>query len=61
MDGIGNDMKKLLAMRAQFKSGTVTLSDILHDDWCDKVNGGTLCNCDPEIRLTPIARAGDEN
>jgi hypothetical protein len=59
MGDLGNDMKKLLAMRGEFKAGTVTLTDVLHDDWCAKLNGGAICNCDPEIRTTPISGPKD--
>lgn len=32
---------------------------ILHDDWCDRLNGRGSCNCDPEI--AEIWRARDSS
>jgi hypothetical protein len=54
---LGNDIKKILALRDQVRRGAVTITDVLHDDWCAKLNGGALCNCDPEIRPSPLPRS----
>lgn len=29
----------------------VTLADIRHDDWCARIQGTGVCDCDPNVRL----------
>lgn len=30
----------------------VTLADIRHDDWCARIRGAGVCDCDPDVTLT---------
>ena len=40
--------------------GRVTITNVWHDDWCDIYRGG-VCNCDPVIKLQPLARPEEIN
>lgn len=35
--------------------GTVNTAAVAHDDWCDALNDGGYCNCDPDIRFVRLA------
>ncbi len=50
---VGNDIRKIIKLQAE--KGRVTIVDVLHDDWCAHFTGD-LCDCDPEIMATPLAR-----
>ena len=60
MPPLGNDMKKILALGDRVVLARVAIADVFHDDWCAKLNGGPHCNCDPEIRFTPVERFGTD-
>lgn len=46
-----NHVRKIAAMLAAGEIGTgCGAIDVLHDDWCDRVNDRGPCNCDPDVR-----------
>jgi hypothetical protein len=49
-----NYVRKLLYLRrlGLIPNG-VHIGDIYHDDWCG-IWDGKRCNCNPDIRLTPV-------
>lgn len=46
----GNHVAKVRRL-CEGRTGVV-LIDVAHDDWCDLLNYGTSCNCDPDVSLT---------
>ena len=46
-------LKKLLAVKPP-PPGKVYESRVMHDDWCDLLNGKGFCNCDPDITTTEL-------
>lgn len=38
--------------------GTVQCVEILHDDWCDVLNGRGHCNCNPVIGKPEVSNKG---
>lgn len=53
-----NHLKRLLELQAQGKlprqAGLFEI-DVVHDDWCDMLQGKGYCNCNPEFRQRPAA------
>jgi len=43
-------MLEQAASAETLKPGTLSVFDVLHDDWCQIFNGAD-CNCDPDVRL----------
>lgn len=44
-------LKRLAEAHGLFQRGTLTVTDIRHDDWCARLQGTGVCNCDPDVRL----------
>lgn len=39
-------------------SGAITLADIRHDDWCARLQGAGVCDCDPDVHLVTRQHGG---
>jgi hypothetical protein len=48
-----NYLKKIQELwdEGQIPPGTFTNVRILHDNWCGLLNGRTVCNCNPDIKI----------
>lgn len=46
---LGKLIAECEAGRIPTKPGAALAVSILHDDWCDLMNGRGVCNCEPEI------------
>jgi len=56
-----NFQRKILEL---IESGAVQKSDfvnfeVMHDDWCDRLNGVGPCNCDPCVQPFPAQDVND--
>jgi hypothetical protein len=40
-----------LVASGRLTKGRVSGVEILHDDWCELLQRGGYCNCEPEVRL----------
>jgi hypothetical protein len=51
-----NYQRKLTEMIAAglVPADPLLIADIRHDDWCDALTGRGYCNCEAEIRFTPV-------
>jgi len=47
-------IESLLAAGATLPRGSVSIVEVLHDDWCPKMRGG-LCRCQPDIVILEVA------
>ncbi len=41
-------IESLLAAGATLPASSVSIVEVLHDDWCPKLRGG-LCRCEPDV------------
>ena len=46
----GNYLQKVNALAVQGKI-PMGHASVLHDDWCDLLQGRGDCNCNPEVKL----------
>jgi len=51
-----NYLAPLLAEAQRLKPG-VHMAHVMHDDWCDQLNGRGTCNCEPEIKIREVQPA----
>ena len=56
MSKIPNYMAAMFEAQAAgvFKPGSVYSTTVLHDDWCDQLNGRGPCNCEPELKVVEV-------
>jgi hypothetical protein len=52
----GNDYAKIMEMISGGEIPSIGVIDVavLHDDWCAVMNGGSVCNCDPDIHVQKV-------